>query len=366
MRRIVVAVAGMIAWTGLVAQAPTPPVAATATAIDYAGPATWLCRPGVDDGTCSADLDAVAIDARGARSPAPYIAAKAPPIDCFYVYPTVSLDPGTFSDMAPGPEERRTVHAQAARLGSVCRLFVPVYRQLTITALRREMARADAGKAALDFDTPYRDILAAWRAYLARDNKGRGVVLIGHSQGAIILKQLLAEEIDGKPAQRRLVGAYLAGNPDLTASSLRAIPPCRRLGATGCVTAWSSYRDADASRRVFGAGKPGDAALCVNPAAPEGGRGMIEAYLPRPSLAPASDPPYVETIGQLSAECVADGAGTVLRIRIEPGAYADLLGVALDRMASAGGWGLHSLDINLVQGNVVAMIAAQSAAWGRR
>ncbi len=34
-----------------------------------------------------------------------------------------------------------------------------------------------------------RDVKAAWNDYLARDNKGRGVVLIGHSQGSLILTQ---------------------------------------------------------------------------------------------------------------------------------------------------------------------------------
>ena len=47
-----------------------------------------------------------------------------------------------------------------------------------------------------------RDVEAAWDDYLARDNKGRGVVLIGHSQGSGILKQLIAREIEGQPAQR--------------------------------------------------------------------------------------------------------------------------------------------------------------------
>jgi hypothetical protein len=107
--------------------------------------------------------------------------------------------------------------------------------------------------------------------------------------------------------------------------------------------------------------------LCVNPAAPGGGRAPIKAYLSKPSLAPVSDPPYVETIGQLSAECVTDDKGAILSIRIEPGKYADLLALALGRMGSApGGWGLHPLDISLVQGNMIDLIGTQSAAWSAR
>jgi len=359
-------VAALLLGSAVSAQAPAGdmPARGDTTAADYAQDASWLCRPGVDDGTCSTNLDAVAVDAKGARTPAPYAAAKDPPIDCFYIYPTVSNDPTLYSDMNAGPEERRTVHAQASRLGSRCRVFAPIYHQLTSAALRYGMTHAGAA-AALDFDPAYAGVLAAWKSYLARDNHGRGVVVFGHSQGAILLKRLIAEEIDGKPAQKLLVGAYLAGNVDLTTKSFKAIPTCKAADQTGCVVAWSSFQEGDTSQRFFASSKPDAPALCVNPAAPGGGRGILKSYLSRPSMAPPSDPPYIETIGQMSAECVTDAAGTVLRIRIEPGPFADLLGMMLGRYASLPGWGLHLLDVNLVQGNMLDMVAAQSAAWGK-
>ena len=52
----------------------------------------------------------------------------------------------------------------------------------------------------------YEDVVEAWRAYLRRFNHGRGVVLIGHSQGTFVLRRLIREEIDPKAsARRRLV-----------------------------------------------------------------------------------------------------------------------------------------------------------------
>lgn len=357
-------------------EAIASPVRLPAPPIDYRDPATWICRPGATpgsgagqaDGTCTADLDAIAIDAAGTRTPAPYVPAADPRIDCFYIYPTVSGDRTMFSDMRFDRTETRAVHGQAARLGSVCRLFAPAYRQLTGAGLRWALGRSagDGAAPAIDFDPPYRDVLAAWRAYLARDNRGRGVVLIGHSQGAILLKRLIAEEIDGRPAGKRLVGAYLAGNPDLTSGSFRTIVPCRAAGQTGCLVAWSSYREGAPGPRVFGGGDAGHPAICVNPAALAGGRGALKSYFPKPAFAPAGDPPYIETIGQLSAECVRDERGHVLRVRIEPGRHADLLEAALDRRAAAGPtWGLHAFDIALVQGNLIDLIGAQAAAWRR-
>jgi hypothetical protein len=343
--------------TVLPAHGDTPPV-------DYAQPANWICRPGVDDGTCSANLDAMRIDAAGVRSPAPYVPAKDPPIDCFYVYPTASHDPTLYSDLTPDADEKRSVHGQAARLGARCRLFVPAYHQLTMAALRYSMSQTAAGKSSPDFDftIPYRDVLAAWRNYLARDNHRRGVVLVGHSQGAILLKQLIAEEIDGKPAGKLLVAAYLAGNIGLDRASFKTIPPCTMAGQAGCVVGWSTYFEGYDGPRAFGHAA-GGAPLCVNPAAVAGGRGALDGFLGKPSFAPAGDPPLIEMYGQISAECVTDDKGAVLRIRFEPGPNAELLRLGLQRYSPAPAWGLHPLDISLVQGNMIDLIGSQTKAW---
>ena len=60
--------------------------------------------------------------------------AKDPPIDCFYVYPTVSRDRGLNSDLVMD-EENDAAAAQFARFASVCRPFAPKYRQMTVGAI---------------------------------------------------------------------------------------------------------------------------------------------------------------------------------------------------------------------------------------
>ena len=363
MRGWLVGLIGLMAAGAAAAQIPDAPPSGDTAPVDYTLPSRWICRPGVDDGTCSTNLDAIAIDAKGARSPASYVAAKNAAVDCFYVYPTVSADKTMFSDLTVSRgEEERSTHAQAARLGAHCRLFVPIYHQLTLTALNWALVPGvDASK--VDFDTPYRDVLAAWHDYLKRDNHGRGVILIGHSQGAILLKRLIAEEIDGKPAQKLLVAAYLAGNTGLTRSSFTSITPCAAAGQTGCIVAWSTYLDSATGPRFFAGGTAADPALCVNPASVSGGRGLLKSYLSRPALAPETDPPYIEIVGQISAECVTDDAGTVLRVRVEPGPFAAILNAALTLPTLPPSWGLHILDINLVQGNMLDLMESQIAAW---
>ena len=90
--------------------------------------------------------------------------------------------------MVAGPEELSVIRAQFARFGSQCRVYAPLYRQVTLTALRAFMA---GRPTTADRLLPYNDVLDAWNYYLEHDNNGRGVVLIGHSQGSFVLMDLI-------------------------------------------------------------------------------------------------------------------------------------------------------------------------------
>ncbi len=333
---------------------------------DYAQASAWLCRPGAET-VCVTEMDALGVDAQGQRIPEPaFKVADNAPVDCFYVYPTLSKEPGTFADLTPDADIVRGAHGQAGRFASVCRLYVPLYRQFTLTALFRPHDE----KRALNFDPPFDDVKAAWRYYLEHENHGRGVILIGHSQGTILLQRLLAEEIDGKPDQKHLVLALLGGNPGLSVpagklvgGTLKSIPVCHAKGETGCVLTWSSYAADDTSAPIFGRAQTGLTAACTNPAAIDGGRAPLKGFVHKPSIAPAEDPPYVEQLGQMSAECVADKFGATLRIHVEPGPLAGYLKDSLVKSAVRQGWGLHILDYSLPQGDLIDDVVASSATW---
>jgi pimeloyl-ACP methyl ester carboxylesterase len=99
------------------------------------------------------------------------------------VYPTISRDETPYSDGEASPEEEGyVVLHQAARLASTCRVFAPIYRQRTLTALLASLGGSDPpGGQGGD---PFADVLDAFRTCMAEDNDGRGFVLVGHSQGA--------------------------------------------------------------------------------------------------------------------------------------------------------------------------------------
>ena len=166
------------------ASAQTPPAAAPPAEApkpnNYADPKSWLCRPGAHD-ACDIDETATVVSADGKLTKETWKTDPNAPIDCFYVYPTISTDPGQNSDMTADPAEINVIKQQFARFASKCRPYAPLYRQITLTGLRKMLA-APGAVPAFGEGVQYDDVRDAWNYYLKNDNKGRGVVLVAHSQ----------------------------------------------------------------------------------------------------------------------------------------------------------------------------------------
>jgi hypothetical protein len=336
---------------------------------DYTKSENWLCRPGRTD-ACSGTLTATVIAADGTHTQNNYQANKDAPIDCFYVYPTVSREQSANSDMAGGPEEERAAKLQFASFRRVCQLYAPLYRQVTREGLRRDFHGDDGrGSIALAYD----DVLAAWRSYVARDNHGRGVVLIGHSQGAGLLRRLVAEEIDGKPEQARLVSAILLGadvevpQGRVVGDAFKHIPLCETRRQAGCVVAYSSYLAAQppGPDAVFGGNlHTGSVDACVNPGDLTDG-GVLQPELPAVGkVAQILGTTFVENPGLLHAKCAEAAGHSYLAISVGEGAESQIVSAALMRaQANLPGWGLHILDVNLALGNLIDLVSDQAKAW---
>jgi hypothetical protein len=374
------------AATAAAGQAPPPKN-------DYSKPEAWLCRPDKANDACSVDLTTTVVRADGSETVERFKADPQAPVDCFYVYPTVSLDPGVVSDMKAGPEELNVVRQQLARFGATCRIYAPLYRQFTLTGLQAMIlghplpGSSDPALRQVGYD----DVLDAWTYYLAHENKGRGVVLIGHSQGSGVLTRLIAAEIDGKPAQDRLVSALLLGTrlpvaPGKGTGLFKSIPTCRSPSQTGCAVAYATFRDtvpppAD-SRFGRVADAPGMEAACVNPANLSGGPGELKAYLSNTAqIATAAAPqpawvkgkanpttPFVSVPGLLTARCVSKNGFNYLEAHVNADPADprtdDIPGdvVTPDGKVSAD-WGLHLIDANIAMGNLVELVGEQSKAW---
>ncbi len=215
---------------------------------DYSNPKSWLCRPGGHD-ACDIDLTTTVVQADGKLTREKWTADPNAPIDCFYVYPTVSTDPTQNSDMTADAAELNVIRQQFARFAAKCRPYAPLYRQITLAGLRRALAAGGGGGAgALASGIQYDDVRDAWNYYLDHDNKGRGFVLVGHSQGSFILAELVRREIDGKPVQSRMVSAILLGTTLAVPRGkdvggvFQHVPLCHSASQTGCVITYASYR----------------------------------------------------------------------------------------------------------------------------
>lgn len=381
-----------VLWTGAAhAQTQTAQESASSAA-DYSLDANWLCRPGRPD-ACAQDLTATVIAADGSMTREAFTRNPDAAIDCFFVYPTVSLDPGGNSDLNPGPEERFVALVQFARFSAQCRTFAPMYRQGTLSSLRARMngVAGPTGDRAL----AYNDVLAAWRHYLAHDNHGRGFVLIGHSQGTVVLEALIKEEIDGKPVQAQLVSAILLGanvvvpNGADVGRTFQHIPACRLPAQTGCVISYVSFRATapPPAGSIFGiAMEPlspevfaNSHALCTNPAGLTGGAAPLRSYFSTDfgAWAPPGfswttrqqtiDTPFVSTPGLLSAECVTNGANTYLAVHVNAGPNdvrtRDIPGDVIVNGRLFPDWGLHRIDVHVAIGDLVDVVGQQSAAY---
>jgi len=369
-------VSGAIALAAISLTAATPAPAQPAAAPDYSKDSSWLCLPGRSD-SCSTALPTTALNPSGYGSTELSTVAKDPPLDCFYVYPTVSSDAGMNSDMSPGREEKLTTESQFARFASVCRPFAPIYRQMTLAAIAAYSAGADITQPAA---LAYGDVLAAWRNYIATRNGGRPFVLVGHSQGSLMLQQLIAREIEKDPAlaarmKLAIIPGYnvLVPQGKLVGGTFKKTPLCSRPGETGCVIAYSSFREKNEppAGAMFGyADQPGMTVGCVNPALP-GSRSWVKLdsyWFTRSSLQVPGGPiqwstegqpstPYVRTEGLVSGKCVNDGPRGYLSIRTNhaPGdKWADHVGGEIAVLGMfLPGWGMHLADMAEAEGDLV-------------
>jgi hypothetical protein len=355
---------------------------------DYADDKSWLCRPGRHD-ACDVDMTATVIAPDGKLTKETWAADPKAPIDCFYVYPTVSTDPTPNSDMTADPAELNVIRQQFARFASKCRPYAPLYRQVTLAGLRTRLA-ASASGGSLAQGVQYGDVVDAWRYYLEHDNQGRGFVLVGHSQGSFILDELIRKEIDGKPVQSRLVSAILAGATLSVArgkdvgGSFQHISTCHAASQTGCVITYVSFRSnvPPPTNTLFGkVADPNLTAACTNPAALAGGSGNLHSYLstegrtivgttkPKPWVVPehAIDTPWVDAPGLLSAECKSNENATYLEITVNgnpSGARTDdIIGDLGAGAQLRPEWGLHLVDFNIAMGNLVEIVGQQAKSW---
>ncbi|MGB0120229.1 MAG: DUF3089 domain-containing protein [Solirubrobacterales bacterium] len=247
----------------------------------------WLCKPGLKNDPCMTSLKSTVVSPTGSTRVINPKRQSKPSVDCFYVYPTVSSQPGPNASLATDPEVYEIARQQAAQFSRNCRVFAPVYPQYTVLSIATGTITPDA------IETAYAGVKSAWLEYLKKHNHGRGIVLIGHSQGTGHLGRLIEETFDRKPnLRKRLVSATLIGGNlyvpkgKLVGGQFRKVPACSKTGQFGCIIASSSFSHEPPADAAFGrvtgalvaAGLDPDRyeVICVNPAALDRNRKILK------------------------------------------------------------------------------------------
>ena len=279
--------------------APSDGVALSYADGGYANPAMWVCGAGATPDCCLAPQTATAIlpdltQTTSIVGPA----TTTPPIDCFYVYPSVDItDPaGNIPDFSNLPDILDPVHEQAAPFSQLCKVYAPLYHQATYESYF-------AANADQYLEIAYADVAAAFQQYLATWNAGRDFVLLGHSQGTHMLRRLIQRVIETNPSlQKQLVVAILNGSlgditvpkGQLVGGSFQSTPLCTSDTERGCLisvnTFAKGYEPTSTYGTGFGVGPTMDIA-CTNPASLAGGQARLTSSMfftqfQNPDLAP--------------------------------------------------------------------------------
>lgn len=377
-------------------------LATVATALGlafFAGPAAaedtvWLCKPGQVDNPCAGTLagksflppdNSVDPPLPERTVPLSFTAASGSPVDCFYLYPTQSPQPGPNSDLAKDQPIRGVAINQARMFSRICDVYAPMYRQYTLEALGSPIS--DGVR-----DIAYNSARDAWNDYMDNYNDGRGVVLIAHSQGTSHMARLLAEDVDDNPADRsKIISAILPGanvyvpKGALVGGQFQNIPGCESGDQIGCVIAYSMFKRAanerPANSSSFGwvdtgywvnpAPRPDKdiyEVMCVNPGTLSGDQGVLSPLANLLAFVglPEGDEPWQEMPDFYKGECRTEtdpAKGNVRWLNIEdirkPGDNRQ----DISQLVMSSGGNLHTADINLALGNLVEIAASQSRAY---
>jgi len=350
--------------------------------LDYSKRELWACRPGNEPNECLTDLTATEFLKDGGRRIVEHQPAKNPDFDCFYVYPTVSLQGGgNMTDFSePGIKlVRDPIRSQAARFNRVCELYAPLYRQVSLL---------DGGyDPSSDRARAVQDVTDAFAYFTSKLSKGRKFVLISHSQGTQMLTALLSNVIDQDPELReRMISAVmLGGGPtvpegEVKGGSFQNIPVCEEPGQTGCVIAYVGYdQEAPPTAAAGRFGKdPADAGtqqvICTEPGKLAGNGGKYKGSYFRlqtnnASFAPTEAPPagvttpFILYRDYFDGECVREAPFSYLEVAKAPSSDDQRAAPSYrNKTLEMGGWGLHLVDFNIELDDLIDAVDMQAKA----
>lgn len=178
-------------------------------------------------------------------------------IDVFYVTSTNVISDSTFNASLT-QEQQQTLRKEnqyvACVLGDSFEVYAPYYHQFTMDAILAPKAQFDEAYA-----IARQDILNEFNEYITTVNPDRPFFLMGFSQGAMLLRDIL--QTMPREAYRRCLGAYMMGyrldRKEIRCPRLRPA----RSATKGLVVSYNSVTNPKKAWPFISEG----AATCINP-----------------------------------------------------------------------------------------------------
>ena len=127
--------AGAISCSSSPATAGKPAASATATTKPAAASTVWLCRPGQTPDPCTASLSTTVLTGNGHRQVVDYPQASNPGIDCFYLYPRITLQTTPNATVAIDPQETAIAELEASPFSRDCRVIAPMLSERPLSSI---------------------------------------------------------------------------------------------------------------------------------------------------------------------------------------------------------------------------------------
>ena len=165
--------------------------------------------------------------------------------DVFFIVPTlyqdrkeISWNSDVYNKQFSDILMQSSIKYQSTAWLSSANLYSPNYRQAHFRVFEEKYWK-NGGEDA--FEIAYSDIKRSFEVYLKQFNKGKPIIIAGHSQGAGHAKRLLKDFFDGKELSNKLIAAYLVGTK-ITEDDFFDLELMNKPDQTGGYVTWNTYK----------------------------------------------------------------------------------------------------------------------------
>ena len=191
-------------------------------------------------------------------------------VDVFYLYPTVWYREGTNKDFVCTidfkPMRENATNAlisQSSVFEEIGNIYAPFYRQADALYIL-DTNNNIKNKEKYFNNIPKKDVVAAFDYFIKNYNNNKPFILLGHSQGAMMIKEILIDYFKtNENLNNRLVAAYIIGY-SVTTNDLIENPHLRFAKGEYDTGVIISY---DVESSIFNGYNPTllEGAVCINP-----------------------------------------------------------------------------------------------------